>query len=119
MTTITFHMDGERIDRFEVRDHAGYAEEGDDILCAAVSSAVNLVDATVNTVLGLSAAVKTDAERAFVSFRLPGGLSETDEATCQNLMAGLMVYLTDLHQHYPDFIEVQVDEPDEPDEDED
>lgn len=116
MTTITFFMEGERIHSFEVRGHSGYAEEGADIICASISSAVNLVNATVNDVLGLAAAVNMEPESGYLAFHLPGGLSETDEATCQNLLTGMMVYLTDLHQVYPDFVEVLVDEPDEDEE---
>ena len=41
-------MEGERSVAFEVRGHSGYAQAGEDIVCAAVSSAVNLVTATVN-----------------------------------------------------------------------
>lgn len=109
MTTVTFFMEGERIYSFEVRGHSGYAEEGADIVCAAVSSAVNLVHATVNEVMGLAASVKV--EGAEVSFRLPGGLSELDEATCQNLLVGMMVYLTDLHEQYPAYLQVVVSDP--------
>ena len=116
MTTATFHMEGDRITGFDIRDHSDFGEEGADIVCAAVSSAVNLVDATVNDVLGLAASVRTDPKRARLSFRLPGGLSETDEATCQNLLAGMMVYLADLHQHYPQYVQVVDDSPDEPEE---
>ena len=109
MTTVSFDLQGERIVGFTVRGHSGYAEAGEDIVCAAVSSAVNLVNATVNEVLGLAASVKVREES--VSLRLPGGLSETDEATCQNLLAGMMVYLSDLHQEYPSFLEVEADDP--------
>lgn len=109
MTTVTFLMEEERIYGFEVRGHSGYAEAGADIVCAAVSSAVNLVYATVNEVLGLAASVKTG--EAAVSFRLPGGLSERDEATCQNLLVGMMVYLTDLHEEYPAYLQVVVSDP--------
>ena len=64
MTTVAFSMEGDRIVSFEVRGHSGYAEEGEDIVCAAVSSAVNLVNATVNDVLGLAAAVRIDPDNA-------------------------------------------------------
>lgn len=115
MTTVSFHMEGERIIGFEICGHSGYAEAGEDIVCASVSSAVNLVNATVNEVLGLAASVKV--REGFVSFRLPGGLSETDEATCQNLLAGMMVYLSDLHQEYPSFVEVEANDLADDDED--
>ena len=76
------------------------------IVCAAITSAIRLVDATVNTVMGLCASVKVHEEDAAISFRLPGGLAPTAESTCQNLLTGLMVYLAELHDEYPDNIEV-------------
>lgn len=109
MTTVTFHSEGERLVGFDVLGHSGYAGAGSDIVCAAVSSAVNLADAVANAVLGLCASVRTDPARAAVSFHLPGGLSETDEATCQNLLTGMMVYLSELHEEYPEFLAVKAD----------
>ena len=40
MTEVTFHSEGSRISGFEVRGHSGYAPEGEDIVCAAVSALV-------------------------------------------------------------------------------
>ena len=50
MTTVTFHMEGERIVGFTVQGHSGYADEGSDIICAAVTSAVRLTECAVNDV---------------------------------------------------------------------
>ena len=71
MTTITFRTEGERITGFDSQGHSGYAEEGSDIVCAAITSAIRLVDATVNDVLGLAASVKVRENDASISFRLP------------------------------------------------
>ena len=106
MTTIIFRTEGSRIVGFDSQGHSGYAEAGSDIVCAAITSAIRLVDATVNTVMGLCASVKVHEEDAAISFRLPGGLAPTAESTCQNLLTGLMVYLAELHDEYPDNIEV-------------
>ena len=65
MTTVTFHMEGERIVGFTVQGHSGYADEGSDIICAAVTSAVRLTECAVNDVLGLGASVKVRGERRF------------------------------------------------------
>ncbi|MCD7856944.1 MAG: ribosomal-processing cysteine protease Prp [Clostridiales bacterium] len=113
MTTVTFHSEEDRIIGFDLLGHSGYADEGSDIVCAAVSSAANLANAVVNDVLGLCASVKSDPERAALSFRIPGGLSETDEATCQNLLTGMMVYLSELAGEYPEFLAVKADFPEE------
>ncbi|WP_295587497.1 ribosomal-processing cysteine protease Prp [uncultured Oscillibacter sp.] len=106
MTTVTFRMEGDRITGFDSVGHSGYAEEGADIVCAAITSAIRLVEATINDVLGLAASVKVREQDASISLRLPGGLSPTAESTCQTLMAGLMVYFAQLHDEYPENIEV-------------
>ena len=106
MTTITFRNEGGRIIGFDSQGHSGYAEEGADIVCAAVSSTIDLVIATINDVLGLAASVKVRESDASISFRLPGGLGPTAESACQAILTGLMVYFTELHDEYPENIEV-------------
>lgn len=106
MTSVIFHTAEDRIIGFDAQGHSGYGEQGEDIVCAAVTSAVRLVEATVNDVMGLCASVKVNQETAAISLRLPGGLAPTAESTCQNLMTGLMVYLAQLHDEYPEHIEV-------------
>ncbi|MCX4370212.1 MAG: ribosomal-processing cysteine protease Prp [Dysosmobacter sp.] len=106
MTSITFHTENGRIIGFEARGHSGYADAGQDILCASIGAAITLVEATVNDVLGLTAAVRTNEKKALISLRLPGGLGPTAESTCQSLLTGLMLYFTMLHDEYPDNIEV-------------
>ena len=110
MTTITFRSEGNRIIGFDSQGHSGYAEEGADIVCAAISSTISLVVATINDVLGLAASVKVREEDALISLRLPGGLGQTAESTCQALLTGLMLYFTELHDEYPDNIEVLEEE---------
>ena len=106
MTTVTFLTEQASITGFDVQGHSGWGEAGEDIVCAAITSAVRLVEATVNDVMGLCAAVKVREADASISLRLPGGLANTAESTCQNLLTGLMVYLAQLHDEYPDNIEV-------------
>ena len=106
MTTITFRMEGDRITGFDSQGHSGYAEAGADIVCAGITSAIRLVEATVNDVLGLAASVKVRESDTSISFRLPGGLAPTAESTCQALLTGLMVYLVQLAEEYPQHISV-------------
>ena len=110
MTTITFHMEGSRITGFDASGHSGYACEGEDIVCAAVTSTVRLIECTLNDVMGLCAAVKVNEKTASISLRLPGSLGPTAESTCQTLLTALMVYLTELHGEYPENIIVMEEE---------
>ena len=113
MTTVTFHSGSGRIDGFLVEGHSGYAETGADIVCAAVSAAVGLTECTINEVLGLGAPVKAREETARISLKLPAGLSEENEYTCQNLLTGMMVYLQAMGSEYPENLIVLLDDDDE------
>ena len=104
MITATFHMEGSRIESFKIEGHSGLAPAGEDILCAAVTSAVRLTECAVNDVLGLEAGVKMKPEKALLSLKLPGGLGQQNESTCQTLLAALMVYFTQLQEEYPENI---------------
>lgn len=104
MITATFHLTGSRIDSFQVEGHSGLAQAGEDVLCAAVTSAVRLVECAVNDVLGLEAGVKVRPDKALISLKLPGGLGQANESTCQTLLTGLMVYLTQLREEHPENI---------------
>ena len=110
MTTIAFTMEGSRITGFTSSGHSDYADEGSDIVCAAITSAVRLVETTVNDVLGLAASVKVRESDASISLRLPGSLGQTAESTCQALLTGMMVYFAQLHDEYPENVEVLEEE---------
>ena len=103
MTTATFHTEGRRITGFTVQGHSGYASEGEDIVCAAVTSAVRLAECAVNDVLGLEAPVKVRQKDAS---KLPAQLGPANEDTCQVLLTALMVHLVQLAEEYPDHITV-------------
>ena len=89
MTTVTFFMEGSRITGFEASGHSGYADAGEDIVCAAVTSTVRLVECVLNDVMGLCAPVKVREESARITLRLPGSLGQAAEDTCPNLRAGM------------------------------
>ena len=106
MTTATFFSEGSRVVGFEIKGHTGHAPAGEDIVCAAVTSAVRLVECAVNDVLGLEAPVKVREKDAFLSLKLPNGLGQTNESTCQTLLAALMVHFVQLAEEYPENISV-------------
>ena len=106
MTTVTFHTEGKRITGFDAKGHSGYAEEGEDIVCAAITSAVRLTECAINDVLGLEAAVKVREKDASITLKLPAKLGQTNESTCQALLTALMVHFVQLAEEYPDYISV-------------
>ena len=74
---------------FQTRGHAGYAEAGYDIVCAAVSA---LVTNTVNSIELLTAnhpLVKTDEETGFMAVKLCEAATPEAELLFQSLRCGL------------------------------
>lgn len=106
MTTVTFTTRGQRIEAVEFSGHAGLAQEGADILCAALTSAIRLLETTVNDVLAVGAAVKVKEDKGLISLKLPGDMGAENEDVCQALLSGLMLYLSDLAGEYPNNLSV-------------
>ena len=104
MTRCEFFMEDERITGFSVSGHSGYAEEGKDIVCAAISAIVTMAEATINEVCGAKAKVRVKNEDARVTLMLPTSCDE--EETVQAVLAGMMLTLCSMRDDYPDYIEV-------------
>ena len=104
MTRCEFFTENDRINGFSISGHSGYAEAGSDIVCAAVSAAVAMAEATINDVCGAEAKVRVKEEDARITLTLPASCDEED--TVQAVLAGMLVYLCSLRDDYPDYIEV-------------
>ena len=104
MTRCEFFTEGDRITGFSVSGHSGYAEAGQDIVCAAISAVVTMAEATINDVCGAKAKVRVKEEDARITLTLPTACEEED--TIQSVLAGLMLYLISLRDDFEDYIEV-------------
>ena len=104
MTRCEFFTQDERITGFSVSGHSGYSEAGSDIVCAAVSAAVAMAEATINDVCGAKAKVRVKDADARVSLTLPASCDE--EESVQAVLAGMLLTLCSLRDDYPDYIEV-------------
>ena len=104
MTTVEFFNQDGRITGFSVSGHSGYGEEGGDVVCAAVSTAVTFAEATINDVLGAQAKTKENEQEARITLKLPASCEEEDAV--QAVLTGMMLTLSSLRDDYPDYIEV-------------
>ena len=104
MTKCEFFRDGARITGFSISGHSGYAEAGSDIVCAAISAVVGMVEATINDVCGGKAKVRVKEADTRITLTLPTVCEE--EESIQAVLAGMMLYLLSLRDDYSDYIEV-------------
>ena len=86
---------------FRMEGHAGLGEKGQDILCAAVSSAAYLVANTATEVPHLCP-LSLRVGEGEMFFRV----EEKDEAACRPLLLGLKLHLTALEEQYPGHMKV-------------
>lgn len=89
---------------FHISGHSGYSEEGEDIVCAAVSSAVYLVINTITDIMHIDADISIDD--ADVVLRI---LSKHAVA-CRDILQGLKLHLLSLEEQYQNFIIVKYTE---------
>ena len=104
MTRCEFFTEGDRITGFSISGHSGYAEAGSDIVCAAISAVVSMTEAVINDICGAKAKVRVKDEQARITLTLPVSCDEEDSV--QAVLAGMMLYLCNLRDEYPENIEV-------------
>ena len=85
----------------EVSGHAGYADAGQDIVCASVTSAVQL------TLNGITEVLRAPAEVAVQQNRITLRLSEQNPAAARFLEA-LYLHLELLAQEYTDNLQLTI-----------
>ena len=94
MITVTIYKDSSQYNRFTVEGHAGYAQKGFDIICAAVSAL------TVNTVNSIEAFTKdrllAEEKNGFLTCQFEGPLS----SQAALLMDSMVLGLTDIQNNY-------------------
>ena len=104
MTRITFYERDGVLQGFESAGHAGYAEAGYDIVCAAVSAQVSTCINSLEAIAGVEPQVMVNEKKAVISATLPSGLSPDTMHDCQIILKVLQQGMKDLAEEYPQFI---------------
>ncbi|MBQ2120445.1 MAG: ribosomal-processing cysteine protease Prp [Peptococcaceae bacterium] len=97
---------GNTIEGFQISGHAGYAEHGHDIVCAAASFLAITVVNSLEVQLGCEGIVK-GGEDGYLSYRLPEELTEKQQETAQVIMRTLETGFQNLKEEYPKYISIQ------------
>lgn len=84
---------------FEIRGHADFADIGEDIVCASVSSAAFMAANTVTEIIGAKAYANADNGAMTLKIHEPCERTET-------VLKGLELHLTELSKQYPDNIKI-------------
>ena len=94
MIRVRFHTANDEILGFTLDGHAGAGVSGQDIVCAAVSSAAYMTANTVTEIIGATADITVDD--GYMRLML------TDKiADCQDILSGFQLHLEALQDQYP------------------
>ncbi len=104
MITVTFFKSGNNICGFNISGHSGYSDDGTDIVCAAVSSAVLMAANTITDIQHINAEV-ADGD-GLVSLKM----SPTEAVKSADILNGLLLHLTALSEQYKKYIKVKISE---------
>ena len=108
MTTVTVTKVKEKIKSIECDGHTGYGVEGEDIVCAALSSIVQTAALGVLSVAGVNADYQINEAKGWLKLTLPSNMTETQAHDCDVILNTLLLGVVDLYESFSDFVELEV-----------
>ena len=103
MIKINFYKKHDSIVKFTMDGHAEYSE-GEDIVCAAASSAMWLTVNGIENVANVSCGYEQGD--GYVFFVLPDDLKESEKLKTDLLLNSFLLYIKELEAQYPDYIKL-------------
>ena len=100
MTKVTFRLREGRISGFSLEGHSNFAESGNDIVCAALSSAAYLVINTITDIMKIPSSA--DAKDGYIGIIIESGYEEQ----CRDILKGFELHINSLKKQYPKNIKV-------------
>ena len=113
MTKIVFFRSGGVFYGFEEQGHAGFAEAGDDVLCAALSSMTMFLINTIEVAYASSVDYEIDEGATRIAVRAKAALPEFEaddykRYAVSGIMMGYYCQLSDMLEEYGDYLDVSV-----------
>ena len=96
------------IKQFVVRGHAGYAEEGSDIVCSAISAIAFTTVGAIEELIGLKGFFKQ--KDGFMSCKLDMDISSELRHDANVIMATAEIGFKQIEYAYPDYVKVMDEE---------
>ncbi len=89
---------------FHISGHAMYAEAGQDVICAFVSSAAYMAANTITDIIHADATAEADDGDMYVM------VAKKDVSLCKDILAGLKLHLINTEEQYSDYLKVNYTE---------
>ncbi len=93
----------------ECLGHSGYAEEGEDIVCAALSSVIQTAVLGIIRVIGINIGYETEEDSGYLKAILPKTISKSDLHDADLILRTAYLGVSDLYETFSDFISLEVE----------
>lgn len=103
MTKLTFYVDSKHYIGFSCSGHSGYAGQGSDIVCAAVSTAVQMSVKYFLTYHNNDVDVNVDSQSAVIELRCKTWFTESDKQ-----LSVLYEFSKELAEQYPEYFTFEI-----------
>lgn len=107
MIKITFFKNKNFLTGFEVSGHSGFAEQGKDIVCAAVSGMTQMVVVGLTEIQKLNCNVKKNDKKGYLFCKISEKTSE-GIYKAQDILNTLKISLEDIVKDYKKYIKLEV-----------
>ena len=101
MTTVKLIKSDGNIVGFDVSGHSGYADSGSDIVCAAITSSVSLVETILNDSFDAGADVEVNPKTARITLRLSKSCDK-----CHSVLKAFEMHMRSISEEYPKYIKI-------------
>ena len=108
MTQVQITRKNHKIVKVVCDGHTDCGEEGEDVVCAALSSVVQTAVLGLMQVAAIPVKYKTDAKRGFLECTLPNDLSQIDRNNADMILETMFLGVADLTTEYGKFIKLEV-----------
>ena len=108
MTKVDIVRRSGKIVSVECDGHTGYGAEGEDVVCAALSSIVQTAVLGLMGVAGINVKLERDDKRGYLKASLPDSLDKETRRDADTILETMLMGIADLYEGYSDFIELEV-----------
>jgi len=107
MTIVEIKRENDRITKVKASGHADFACEGEDIVCAGISSIIQTAILGVKNILKVDILKERNEDTCTMEIVVPSEIDEKKDKDIQIILETMMCGLNDLCESYPNNISIK------------
>lgn len=109
MTKVRFQKYDGKFVGVECSGHCDYADAGEDIVCASLSSIVQTAVLGIMSIVGVNIGYEVDEKEGYLKAILPKQLTSEQSHDADVILKTAYLGVSDLYENFSDFISLEVE----------